>query len=93
MNAAADTLHARWSPDQGAHEHVVFGVEGMRCAACARSIEKAVSALPDVETVRVNNATARVSVAWRGHGATGLAQILGAVSRAGFGALVAGIRE
>jgi len=84
MSATADTLHARWSPDQGEHEHVVFGVEGMRCAACARSIEKAVSALPDVDTVRVNNATARVSVAWRGHGDTGLAQILGAVSRAGF---------
>ena len=56
----------------------------MRCAACARSIEKAVGALPGVDTVRVNNATARVSVAWRGQGATGLPQILGAVSRAGF---------
>lgn len=84
MSAAADTLHARWSPDEGAHEHVVFGVEGMRCAACARSIERAVSALPDVDAVRVNNATARVSVAWRGRGATGLPQILGAVTGAGF---------
>jgi Cu2+-exporting ATPase len=84
MNATADTLHARWSPDQGEHEHVVFLVEGMRCAACARSIEKAVSALPGVDAVRVNVATARVSVTWRGHGATGLPQVLGAVSRAGF---------
>ena len=82
--SAVDALHARWSLDAGEHEHVVFLVDGMHCAACARSIEKAVTALPDVVTVRVNNATARVSVAWRGHGATGLTQILGAVTRAGF---------
>ena len=82
--SAVDTLHARWSLDAGEHEHVVFLVEGMHCAACARSIEKAVTALPDVTSVRVNNATARVAVAWRGHGATGLPQILGAVTRAGF---------
>ncbi|HEX6239473.1 MAG TPA: cation transporter, partial [Polyangiales bacterium] len=84
MSAAADTLHARWSPDHGEHEHVVFLVEGMRCAACARSIEQALKALPDIDSVRVNNATARVSVAWRGHGRTALPQILGAVTRAGF---------
>jgi len=80
----AETLHARWSPDAGEHEHVVFLVEGMHCAGCARSIDKAVRALPDVVGVTVNNATARVSVRWRGHGATGLPQILGAVTRAGF---------
>ena len=33
---AALLRHARWSLDAGAHEHVVFAVEGMRCAACAR---------------------------------------------------------
>jgi Cu2+-exporting ATPase len=82
--SAADALHARWSLDEGEHEHVVFLVEGMHCAGCARSIEKAVRALPDVENVRVNNATARVSVAWRGRGATHLPEILGAVSGAGF---------
>ena len=38
----------RWSLDAGEHEHVVFLVEGMHCAGCARSIEKAVRALPDV---------------------------------------------
>ena len=82
--SAVDALHARWSLDSGEHEHVVFLVEGMHCAGCARSIEKAVRALPDVMHVRVNNATARVTVAWRGHGATGLTQILGAVDGAGF---------
>ena len=83
MNAAP-SLHARWSLDAGRHEHVVFLVEGMHCAGCARSIERAVNALPGVELVGVNAATARVSVDWRGEGQTGLAQILAAVERAGF---------
>ncbi len=82
--SAAETLHARWTLDAGVHEHVVFVAEGIHCAGCARNIERAVGALPDVESVRVNGATARVSVDWRGHGVTGLPQILGAVERAGF---------
>ncbi|HTU67601.1 MAG TPA: cation-translocating P-type ATPase [Steroidobacteraceae bacterium] len=83
MTATAAS-HARWSLDDGRHEHVVFLVEGMRCAGCARGIEAAVRALPDVESVAVNLATARVSVDWRGAGSTGLAQILAAVERGGF---------
>ena len=82
--SAVDAVHARWSLDSGEHEHVVFLVEGMHCAGCARSIEKAVRALPDVMHVRVNNATARVTVDWLGHSATDLTQILGAVVGAGF---------
>lgn len=82
--SAVDAVHARWSLDSGEHEHVVFLVEGMHCAGCARSIEKAVRALPDVMHVRVNNATARVTVDWLGHSATDLTRILGAVVGAGF---------
>jgi Cu2+-exporting ATPase len=77
-------MHARWSLDSGAHEHVVFLAEGIRCAGCVRSIEKVLRALPEVESVAVNAATARVSVDWRGGGHTGLAQILAAVEGAGF---------
>jgi Cu2+-exporting ATPase len=80
----AEALHARWSPDAGEHEHVVFLVEGMHCAGCARSIERAIGALPGVDGVKVNGATARVSVDWQGRGGTRLAQILDAVRRAGF---------
>jgi Cu2+-exporting ATPase len=80
----AEALHARWSPDAGEHEHVVFLVEGMHCANCARSIERAVGALPGVDGVRVNGATARAAVDWRGRGGTRLPQILDAVRRAGF---------
>ena len=82
MNTEA--LHARWSPDAGEHEHVVFLAEGMHCAGCARSIERAIGALPGVDGVKVNGATARVAVDWRGRGGTRLAQILEAVRRAGF---------
>jgi Cu2+-exporting ATPase len=82
--SSAEALHARWSLDGGEHEHVVFLVEGMRCADCARGIEKVVRALPDVENVSVNVANARVSVDWRGHGATTLPCILSAVDGAGF---------
>jgi P-type Cu2+ transporter len=82
--SVADALHARWSPDDGAHEHVVFVADGMHCAACARSIDKAVRALPGVTGVRVDNITRRVAVEWSGGGATQLGQILGAVTRAGF---------
>ena len=82
MNAEA--LHARWSPDAGEHEHVVFLVEGMHCANCARSIERAIGALPGVDSVKVNGATARAAVDWRGRGGTRLGQILEAVRRAGF---------
>ena len=80
----AQALHARWSLDSGAHEHVIFAVEGMHCAGCARTIENAVKALPGIDGVRVNSATARVTVDWRGKGATGLEHILGAVAKAGF---------
>ena len=84
--SAADALHARWSLDSGEHEHVVFTVEGMRCAGCARSIEKAVRALPGIDGVDVNAATARVTVNWQGR-ATTLPQILHAVNDAGFKAV------
>jgi Cu2+-exporting ATPase len=82
--SAVESLHARWSLDDGVHEHVVFVAEGIHCAGCARNIEDAVGALPGIDAVRVNSATARVSVDWRQREGTGLAQILAAVERAGF---------
>lgn len=83
MNTAA-ALHARWTLDAGAHEHAMFLVEGIRCAGCVNGIETAVRALPEVESVRVNAATARVAVDWRGGGSTTLSRILDAVVKAGF---------
>jgi len=63
--------------------HTVFAVEGMRCGGCARSIEKAVSALAGVDGVQVNSATGRAAVDWRPQHIT-LSRILKAVDGAGF---------
>jgi Cu2+-exporting ATPase len=82
--SATEALHARWSLDAGDHEHVVFVAEGIHCAGCASNIEGAVGRLPGVDAVRVNSATGRVSVDWRGRGSIGLPQILAAVEKAGF---------
>jgi heavy metal translocating P-type ATPase len=55
-------------------------VDGMSCAACAGRIERAVKAVPGVETAAVNLATAEVSVT--GHAP--LADVVAAVTRAGY---------
>ncbi len=34
-----------------------FAIEGMACASCAQTVEKAVAQLPDVSEVAVNLAT------------------------------------
>lgn len=78
----AEALHARWASE--GREHVVFGVAGIRCSSCAHSIEKAVRGVGNVHAVRVNGATARVSVDWTGDDRDTLPRILEAVSRAGF---------
>ena len=82
--STAEALHARWSLDDGVHEHVVFVAEGIHCAGCVRNIEKAVNTLPGIDAVRVNSVTARVSVDWQARAGTSLPQILAAVERAGF---------
>lgn len=74
--------HARWT-GEGGRSRVVFAVEGMRCAGCARSIEKAVRALPGVEAVEASAATGRVAVDWRAD-QLALGPILRAVREAGF---------
>jgi Cu2+-exporting ATPase len=83
VNAAA-SLHAHWTPADGARERAIFTVEGMRCAGCARGIERALAGVAGVTSVRVNLATTQVSVEWASGGATTLSTILGAVARAGF---------
>src|SRR5690349_10567739 len=80
--AAASTTHAFWSTG-GGRARAVFAAEGIRCASCSRSIERAVSALPGIARVSVNVATSRVSVEWdpaKNH----LDTILRAVADTGF---------
>ena len=39
-----------------------FPIEGMTCASCVRRVEKAISAVPGVESASVNLATERADV-------------------------------
>ncbi len=41
-------------------------VDNLHCAACIRTIEGALSAIPGVERARVNMSTRRLAVSWRG---------------------------
>jgi len=86
MNAATPMVdrgsHVQWTGEDGL-TRTVFAVEGMRCAGCARSIERAIGALDGIERVQVNVATARVAVDWRAD-RTRLGDILRAVGQAGF---------
>ena len=72
-------------PDLGG-EARRFRVEGMDCAACARSAEKAVAALPGVERAEVSFGTASLRLV----GAVDDAAVIAAVDRAGFTARRAG---
>src|SRR5689334_20313639 len=57
-----------------------FRVEGMDCAACARTVEKTVCALPGVAAAAVSFGTATLTV----DGDTPAETIAAAVSRAGY---------
>ncbi|MBK6598467.1 MAG: cation-translocating P-type ATPase [Proteobacteria bacterium] len=88
MNTARATTagHVEWLDAERQLSHAIFIAAGMRCAACAGSIEKAVAALPGVDNVTVNVATHRVNVQFDAS-RTRLERILAAVDQAGFRAL------
>lgn len=81
--AGRTLLDAHWASESGGEGHVVFTAEGIRCANCARSIRRALDALPGVRRVDINVVDGRVSVVWDS-GRTSLGAILGSVSQAGF---------
>ena len=62
MNLAVAT-HLQWQQGASGAEAQFFA-EGMHCGNCAQSLRRGIGALPGVEHVDVNLATARVSVAW-----------------------------
>ena len=43
-------------------ENKVFSIEGMTCASCAQTIEKATSKLPGVKAANVNLATEKMTI-------------------------------
>lgn len=83
MTTVSANAHTLWSNNASHHSRAVFAAEGIRCAACSKTIEKAVRALPGVEHVNVNVATARVCVDWN-PSTIDLNKILTTVSKAGF---------
>ena len=61
-----------------------FAIEGMVCASCAQTVEKAVAQLPDVSDVAVNLATESMQVE---HGSqVSVQKIMQAVKNAGYAA-------
>ncbi len=63
-------------------------VQGMHCAACALTVERALTAVPGVEQAQVNAATGRAQVVWRA-AEVKPSQWMGAVQAAGYGVLPA----
>ncbi|RYH01491.1 MAG: heavy metal translocating P-type ATPase, partial [Alphaproteobacteria bacterium] len=59
-----------------------FGIEGMTCASCVRRVEKAIAAVPGVQSANVNLATERATVAFDDPAAAGA--VLEAITRAGY---------
>lgn len=68
----------------GATREVSIPITGMTCASCVRRVEKAISKAPGVESVAVNLATERATVAYD-PAETSLDQIARAVEGAGYG--------
>jgi Cu2+-exporting ATPase len=81
--ATTSSAHAFWSNTASGRARAVFAAEGIRCASCSRSIERALGAVPGVARVNVNVATSRVCVEWE-PAKTHLDAILRAVAGAGF---------
>ena len=66
------------------HETISFPVpvEGMSCASCVSSVEKAVAKVPGVDKVSVNLATERADVTFKG--APDLPSVIDAIRKAGY---------
>lgn len=76
-------LEGHWTSESDGEGHAVFNAEGVHCANCARSIHRALNALPGILSADVNVVNGRVSVSWR-TGQLSLPRILRQVAEAGF---------
>lgn len=64
-------------------EQLVIPVEGMTCSGCTGSVKRAVERLPGVAGATATLAPGEVRVELSG-GPTGLAEVVGAITRAGY---------
>jgi len=76
-------LEGHWTSESAGEGHAVFNAEGIRCARCAKVIERALDTLPGIVKAEVNVVNGRVSVTWRLQDVT-LPRILRKVADAGF---------
>lgn len=67
-------------------ENKTFSIEGMTCASCAQTVEKAAQNLPGVQTAVVNLATEKLSLHYD-QGALSENDIIQAVNKAGYNAI------
>jgi Cu+-exporting ATPase len=74
-----------------AKARIVLPIEGMSCAACARTVQDALRGTAGVTTATVNYATAKAAVDYD-DGATGALALVQAVRQAGYGAGTATVR-
>ena len=79
---AAAVVHAGFTVPP---ETMELAIEGMTCATCSGRVEKVLGKQPGVASARVNLATERATVSVE-RGGAGLADLIAAVERAGFGA-------
>ncbi len=70
----------------GDEKSISFFVPGMSCGGCMQKIEKALLALPAVETARANLSARRVTVTWQGEPAIAL-QAVQSLQQTGFEAM------
>lgn len=83
-SAFADPQLARqYQHSEGDAQSTVLLVDGLRCAACAWLIERALRNEPGVCEVNVNAATARTRIVWRGEDST-LVSLLRRVAALGY---------
>ncbi len=66
-----------------------LAIQGMHCASCALTVERALAQLPGVDGVQVNGASATARLAWSAERSRP-SQWLAALDRAGYGAVPAG---
>ena len=83
QQAATDGSHHAQTTADGAAERCDLPITGMSCAACARRIEKSLSAAPGVRKAGVNFATSRATVEYD-PGATGVRQLIDVVRDVGY---------
>lgn len=78
-------VQATFARARGEEREAVLQIEGIRCAACAATNERVLSALPGMLGAQVNYATHRATVRWDARHLK-LSQILAAVRTAGYSA-------